>query len=125
MAISNTNQLLIRNIEALAASRPLLVNIADDGFIAQYLTQHKAAELDSYHTNYAEYKTSPRLSDARVRSHFCVHYVAKTKHDLAIMHFPKSKAEFGFTLAMLAESMTEDATIIIVGENKGGVKCAF
>jgi 16S rRNA (guanine1207-N2)-methyltransferase len=124
MAISNINQLLIRNIEALTATRPLLVNIADDGFIAQYLALHRAAKLDCYHTNYAEYQTSQRLSNASVSAHFCVEYVTKVKHDLAIIHFPKSKAEFSFTLAMLAESMTDDATIVIVGENKAGVKSA-
>lgn len=124
MAISNINQLLIRNIEALAATQPLLVNIADDGFIAQYLALHTLATIDSYHTNYAEYKTTERINSPRVRSHFCVEYVAATKHDMAIIHFPKSKAEFSFILAMLAESMTEDATIVIIGENKGGVKSA-
>ncbi|AZQ85832.1 methyltransferase domain-containing protein [Colwellia sp. Arc7-635] len=124
MATSNINQLLIRNIDALSATTPLLVNIADDGFITQYLTQHGAAKVDSYHTNYAEYKTCQQLNNARVQAHFCVEYIAKNKHDMAIIHFPKSKAEFAFTLAMLAESMTEDATIVIVGENKGGIKSA-
>lgn len=124
MAISNINQLLIRNIEALAATRPLLVNIADDGFLTQYLDQHTTAIIDSYHTNYAEYQIVQRLNNTRIQSHFCVQYSTKAKHDLAIIHFPKSKAEFSFTLAMLAESMTEDATIIMVGENKGGIKSA-
>jgi 16S rRNA (guanine1207-N2)-methyltransferase len=124
MAISNINQLLNRNIEALAATRPLLVNIADDGFISHYLSQHSAAHIDSYHTNYAEYKTCQQVKNSRVDAHFCVEYIAKTKHDMAIIHFPKSKAEFSFTLAMLAESMTDDAAIVIVGENKAGVKSA-
>jgi len=124
MAISNINQLLIRNIEALSATRPLLVNIADDGFIGQYLAQHPTAHLDSYHSNYSEYKATQRLENSRVKSHFCVEYQAKSQHDMAIIHFPKSKAEFSFTLAMLAESMSENATIIIVGENKAGVKSA-
>lgn len=124
MAISNINQLLIRNIEALAATRPLLVNIADDGFITQYLSQHSTANIDSYHTNFAEYNTCQHIENARVQAHFGVEYVAKAKHDMAIIHFPKSKAEFCFTLAMLAESMTDDATIVMVGENKGGVKSA-
>jgi len=124
MAISNINQLLIRNLEALVATRPLLVNIADDGFIAQYLAQHSVIQLDSYHSNYAEYQATKRIANPRVQSHFAVQYQAKSRHDLAIIHFPKSKAEFGFTLAMLAESMLEDATIIIVGENKGGIKSA-
>jgi 16S rRNA (guanine1207-N2)-methyltransferase len=124
MAINNINQLLIRNIEALSAKRPLLVNIEDQGFITQYLSQRSVANIDSYHTNYAEYKTCLQIKNARVNAHFCVEYVAKTKHDMAIIHFPKSKAEFSFTLAMLAESMTDNATLVIVGENKGGVKSA-
>ena len=124
MAISNINQLLIRNIEALSALTPLLVNVADDGFIAQYLSQHNTANINSYHTNYAEYKACQQLKSDRVQAHFCVEYVAKAKHDMAIIHFPKSKAEFSFTLAMLADSMTDNATIVIVGENKGGVKSA-
>ncbi|MGB1262685.1 MAG: methyltransferase [Cognaticolwellia sp.] len=124
MAISNINQLLIRNIEALAAKNPLLVNIADDGFIAHYCAQYSTAKLDSYHSNYAEYKSTQQLNHARVTSHFGVQYISESKHDLAIIHFPKSKAEFAFTLAMLAASMADDATIIIVGENKGGIKSA-
>ncbi|UUO24024.1 methyltransferase [Colwellia sp. M166] len=124
MAISNINQLLIRNLEAFAATRPLLVNIADDGFIAQYLVQHNVTQLDSYHSNYAEYQAAKRIVNPRIKSHFCVEYQAKNQHDMAIIHFPKSKAEFSFTLAMLAQSMAKDATIIIVGENKGGIKSA-
>ena len=122
MAKSNINQLLIRNIDALTACRPLLVNIADDGFINQYLAKYATASIDCYHTNYAEYNISQTLNTSRVTSHFCVEYVTKIKHDLAIIHFPKSKAELSFTLAMLADAMTSDATIIIVGENKGGIK---
>lgn len=124
MAISNINQLLIRNLEALAAARPLLVNIADDGFIAQYLTQHNPIQLNSYHSNFAEYQITKQLNNPLVESHFGVQYQTENLHDLAIIHFPKSKAEFTFTLAMIAESMSEDATIIIVGENKGGIKSA-
>ena len=124
MTTSNINQLLIRNIDALSAASPLLVNIEDNGFIAQYLSKYSNANIDSYHTNYAQYSAIQQLNSNRVNAHFCVEYVAKNKHDLAIIHFPKSKAEFAFTLAMLADSMAEDATIVIVGDNKGGIKSA-
>lgn len=124
MAISNINQLLIRNISDISALAPLFVNIANDGIIDQYLAHHTAAKLDCYHTNFADYKLSQAVKSERVSSHFCVEYKAQIKHDLVIINFPKSKAEYSFTLAMLAESMTEDATVIIVGENKGGIKSA-
>lgn len=124
MAISNINQLLIRNIDSISATTPLFVNIVNDGIIAEYLTHHTTAKITCYHTNFADYKLSQIAKNNQVTSHFCVEYKAQAKHDLVIINFPKSKAEFGFTLAMLAESMTEDATVIIVGENKGGIKSA-
>lgn len=124
MAISNINQLLIRNIDSISAASPLLVNISNDGFITKYLAHHSMAKIACYHTNFTDYKLSQTVNSKQVVSHFCVEYKAQEKHDLVIINFPKSKAEFGFTLAMLAESMTEDASVIIVGENKGGIKSA-
>ncbi len=124
MATSNINQLLIRNIDGISATTPLFVNITNDGFIVEYLTHHAMANITCYHTNFADFKLSQAVKSKQVTSHFCVQYKAQVKHDLVIINFPKSKAEFGFTLAMLAESMTEDATVIIVGENKSGIKSA-
>jgi 16S rRNA (guanine1207-N2)-methyltransferase len=124
MATSNINKLLIRNINAISATTPLFVNITNDGFIAEYLTHHPIANITCYHTNFADYKLSQAVESKQVSSHFCVEYKAQVKHDLVIINFPKSKAEFGFTLAMLAESMAEDACVIMVGENKGGIKSA-
>lgn len=124
MAISNINQLLIRNIDGISATNLLLVNIVDDGFITQYLAHHTATNINCYHTNFADHKLSEAVKNERVTSHFCAEYKTKLKHDLVIINFPKSKAEFAFTLAMLANSMTEDASVIIVGENKSGIKSA-
>jgi 16S rRNA (guanine1207-N2)-methyltransferase len=124
MATSNINQLLIRNIDGISATTPLFVNITNDGFIAEYLAHHPKANITCYHTNFADYKLSQAVKSQQVTSRFCVEYKTQAKHDLVIINFPKSKAEFGFTLAMLAESMTEDASVIMVGENKGGIKSA-
>lgn len=124
MATSNISQLLIRNIDGISASAPLLVNLTDDGFISEYLLHHSQAKVSCYHTNFADYQLSHSHTDSRVQSHFCAEYKSSIKHDLVIMQFPKSKAEFGFTLAMLASVVTDDATVIIVGENKSGIKSA-
>ncbi len=92
MAISNINQLLIRNLEALAATRPLLVNIADDGFIAQYLAQHSVIQLDSYHSNYAEYQATKRIANHRVQSHFAVRIPGKKSTRLSNYSFPQKQS---------------------------------
>jgi 16S rRNA (guanine1207-N2)-methyltransferase len=64
MATSNINQLLMRNIDGLSATRPLLVNIEDHGFITQYLNHYSKASIDSYHTNYAQYKAYQQLNNS-------------------------------------------------------------
>lgn len=124
MATSNISQLLLRNINEISAANPLFVNLTDDGFITEYLSHHSQANITCYHTNFADYQLSQSIADERVQSHFCAEYQTPLSHDLVIMTFPKSKAEYGFTLAMLANSVTKDATIIIVGENKSGIKSA-
>lgn len=125
-SVNNINQLLIRNIDTLTSASPLLVNIADDGFIEHYLqtnlAQYPTAIINSYHTNFSDYLQAKKVENKQVKTHFCVEYETEERHDLIIMTFPKSKAEFNFTLAILAESITEDANIIIVGENKSGIK---
>lgn len=124
MALGNINQLLLRNIDQFTAKSPLFVNIDADGFIEQYLSENPESVVDCYYTNFAQHTATKKLTSARCTSHFCAHYQTTKKHDLIIISFPKSKAEFSFTLAMLAAVATDDALIIIVGENKGGIKSA-
>lgn len=122
MVSNNINQLLLRNIDALAAQAPLFVNIEADQFFAQYVIDNPDSNLDCYYTNFALHTRCQQLTSTNIRSHFCAHYQSEQKHDLVVLNFPKSKAEFGFTLAMLATTVTEEAMIVIVGENKSGIK---
>ena len=94
-------------------------------YLNKNIAQYPATTINSYHSNFAEYQLTKNIKSDRIIAHFGVKYNTDIKHDLVIMTFPKSKAEFSFTLAMLADSMTDDATVIIVGDNKGGIKsCA-
>lgn len=124
MAENNVNQLLSRNIDALSANTPLFVNIESDGFFTEYLSHYPNAHLNCYYSNFSQYNNCDLPPETRLTSHFCAHYQSDKKHDLVVMSFPKSKAEFAFTLAMLAASTTPDALIVIVGENKSGIKSA-
>ena len=42
--------------------------------------------------------------------------------DVVIIQFPKSKAELTFTLAMVSASLSKECLVLIVGENKSGIK---
>jgi 16S rRNA (guanine1207-N2)-methyltransferase len=122
MSVNNINQLLLRNTELLAATSPLLVNIPVDNFYPEYQQLFPAAKLHSYHSNFQQFQIANNLSLKNTKHTFSAQYQTKAKHDLVIIQFPKSKAELTFTIAMLAEVVTENATLLIVGENKSGIK---
>ncbi|WP_286271393.1 methyltransferase [Thalassotalea hakodatensis] len=120
MFLTNLSQVLARHDDLLIASSPLLVNMPQDNF-ANHLQQISSAdEITFYDTQYDAYL----FRDNTVKSNAIFHsqYQSKTLHDLVIMTFPKSKKELTFTLAMLSANLSENARILIVGENKSGIK---
>ena len=130
MSLSNTSQLLLRNIELLDASNPLFINFVADSMISEYLSHYPQTKITCYNTNFEYYDYLQQKlqqlqpDNDRPNCYFSAQYAARIKHDLVIIHFPKSKAELQFTLAMLSEYLATDARILIVGENKGGIKSA-
>ena len=124
MPLSNPSQLLLRNVDLLAASNPLLVNPPADQLTTEYQQNYLTAQLTCFTYNYADYLWL-KDSYSNTTCYFDSQYHGDIKHDLAVIFFPKSKHEFSYTLAMLAEHLSSDAKILIVGENKGGVKSAI
>jgi len=122
MTISNLSQVLARNIDALEASDPLIINLPIDGFIDEYSQRFKFNTFTYLTTNFEQYLLAEKHYAHKLKAHFCVEYKSETKHDLVVIAFPKSKTELNFTLAMIAEQIQPDARIIVVGENKSGIK---
>ena len=119
MSDSNITQILSRNIDLLDSTRPLLVNLTDNSIFSELNKAFDGCEVTSYHNNFKYYQADKNRG---YTSHFGVEYQSSTPHDLVVIAFPKSKAELNFTLAMLASSIADDATIIVVGDNKSGIK---
>ena len=132
MSISNISQILLRNSELLSANTPLFINLTADGFIESYLVDNPKAKINCHNTNYIDYLAINNLTintltlnnkyNTKVTSSFDTEYKSDIKHDLVIINFPKSKDELAFTFAMIAPYLLNDAKIILVGENKGGVQ---
>ena len=120
--LDNINQLLLRNDDLLNAKSPLFINLPVDDFFKTYQTLYPQAELTFYNTNYQRHQQIQRLALVKSTSVFAACYQSEVKHDLVIIQFPKSKAELNFTLAMLATYTTEECLVLIVGENKSGIK---
>jgi 16S rRNA (guanine1207-N2)-methyltransferase len=120
--LNNINQLLLRNSDLLNAKSPLFVNLPVDDFLQEYRSLYPKTTVTCYNTNYQLHQQTQQLQLAQVTSVFGASYQSDSKHDLVIIKFPKSKAELTFTLAMLADSVPQESLVLVVGENKSGIK---
>lgn len=121
MSSSNLSQVLLRNSDYLSANSVLLVNLPADGFIHEYQSLYPQITLAYFTTNFEQH-LAVKQSSPTIDNQFGVTFESEARFDLIILAFPKTKAEFAFTLHALQKNMTEDARIMVVGENKGGVK---
>lgn len=122
MQSTSLTQVLLRNPEHLTATSILLINMPADNLVAELveLNNHKNIHcLDFFYNQHLGH--TKQLPEASCT--FDANYNTKDKqHDLVIMQFPKSKQELQFTFAMIAKSLTAQARILIIGDNKGGIK---
>lgn len=122
MPLNNISQLLFRNRDILKANTPLFINLLPDSFVAQYALEQPSAHITCYNTNFEYYQQFIKNKSVKIDCVFSAEYQTEKKHDLVIVNFPKSKEELNFTLAMIAHCVTEETKLLIVGENKGGIK---
>ncbi|TLU67157.1 methyltransferase [Thalassotalea litorea] len=118
--LSNPSQLLMRNDDLLQAATPLLVNCPDPEFCRQLQTLNPDAAISAFNVNFAEHQKI--ASVANIDARFSEQYQTDKSHDLIIIYFPKSKHEFLYLLSMLASVLHKDGLVLVVGDNKGGVK---
>ena len=122
MPLSSVSQLLLRNTECLQAQSLLLVNMPADNLTNELATINPSASISVFNNNLQNHQLVRHFSP-NVETHFAAFYHTDSRqHDLIIMQFPKSKKELYFNLAMLAHCCSLETKILIVGDNKGGVK---
>lgn len=124
MSLSNLSQVLLRNIDLLACQQALLVNFPVDGLYQEWLTEHPDTKIHYFTNNKATANELANISHNNVNHSFGSFFTEKLSIDLAIIAFPKSKAELAYSLAMIAPYLTANANVLFVGENKGGIKSA-
>jgi len=122
MALSNVNQILLRNIDLLEGDEPLLINLDAEQLITPWQAHYPSANLTCFNNNFGQHQAIKKHTSDSVSSLFGSHYVGKKSHDLVVIAFPKSKPELAYTLAMIAPYVSEQTCIIFVGDNKGGIK---
>jgi len=122
MPFSNVSQLLLRNTDYLKAKAPLLINMPADNLTNELAAINPYSIVTIFNNNFQNHHLASDLSPT-AQTHFGAYYHnTAIKHDLVIMQFPKSKKELFLNLAMLSHCCLPECRILIVGENKGGIK---
>lgn len=117
--LSAPSQLLMRSADTFSQGKWLLVNPADSQ-IAQQLDN---PELKVFHQYFDVYQQSCAAGKPE-QHHFSAVYSTEEKFDGAVIYMPKSKDQAKMLIANVAACLNENASLLLVGENKGGVKSA-
>ena len=117
--LSAASQVLVRNAELFASGKWLLVN-PTDAHICQSLDNQ---DIAVFHQFYDIYQQSQRAGQA-TQHHFAVSYTTEQQFDGAVVYMPKSKEHARMLLANIAACLKPGASLMLVGENKSGVKGA-
>ncbi|MCL1076934.1 class I SAM-dependent methyltransferase [Parashewanella spongiae] len=117
--LTNPSQIIQRNDSLIADQRVLLLNHEADhlGRELSAATHVTALALDFNH----HLQLQPFAND-KLTLHFSHQLPTQTKFDTVVIYFPKAKplAEYLFSLA--AQYLDVGGQVLIVGENKGGIK---
>lgn len=115
--LSAPSQVLVRNEELFAQGKWLLVNPTD----AQIATQLKPADISVFHQYFDIYQQSCQQGNTK-QHRFSASYTADEKFDGAVIYVPKSKEQLKMLIANIAACLNPNASLLLVGENKGGIK---
>lgn len=115
--LSPASQLLVRNQERFSQGRWLLVNPQDSAVFTAL-----PGELYGYHQYFDIYQQASCRHPER--HHFGAEYPQNLKFDGVCIYMPKAKEQAEMLLANLVHCLVPGGQLLLVGDNKGGVKSA-
>ncbi|MCL9781072.1 16S rRNA (guanine(1207)-N(2))-methyltransferase RsmC [Vibrio sp. S4M6] len=117
-AYTAPSQIAQRQLEYFHGKHVLVAGEAEDKFPIE-LAEH-CESVSIFTTNYG-YHRQFNESNA-VKSDFGAEFSADSKANMVLLYWPKAKAEAEYLLAMLMSKLGEGTEIVVVGENRSGVK---
>lgn len=117
--LSAPSQLLMRSADTFAQGKWLLVN-PTDSHVTQQLNN---PEIKVFHQYFDIYQQSCAAGHSEQHK-FAAAYPCDEKFDGAVIYMPKSKDQAKMLIANVAACLNKNASLLLVGENKGGVKSA-
>lgn len=112
------SQITQRQFAYFAGKKVLVAGEVEDSFPIE-LSKHCDA-VTVFTTHYGYYRQLQASS--AVKSHFGAELTADITADLLLIYWPKAKLEAKFLLAMLLAKLPALCEVIVVGENRSGIK---
>ncbi|KIE21022.1 16S rRNA methyltransferase [Vibrio sinaloensis] len=112
------SQIAERQLAYFAGKHVLVAGEAEDLFPVE-LAKH-CESVSVFTTNYGYYRQlEPYDHITRV---FGAEFTQETQADMVLLYWPKAKAEADYLLAMLMAKLGSETEIVVVGENRSGIK---
>ncbi|MEZ8287876.1 16S rRNA (guanine(1207)-N(2))-methyltransferase RsmC [Vibrio sp. 10N.237.312.B06] len=112
------SQIAQRQLAYFEGKHVLVAGEAEDLFPVE-LAKH-CESVTVFTSNYSYYRQLEGCSI--IQRFYGAEFTEETKADLVMLYWPKAKAEAEFLLAMLFAKLGKDTEIVVVGENRSGVK---
>ncbi|MEL0649340.1 methyltransferase [Pseudoalteromonas agarivorans] len=117
--LTNPSLLLLRNSEELTGKSILVVNFVQDGFLSELKSLNPQSTITAFSYNHANGDFAKNINGIDV---LIDHTISGKGYDLVVLYYPKSKPELLMALDNIRAVIAKDAKLLVVGENKSGVK---
>ncbi|ELP5728094.1 16S rRNA (guanine(1207)-N(2))-methyltransferase RsmC [Vibrio vulnificus] len=117
-AYTAPSQIAERQLDYFHGKHVLVAGEIEDLFPLS-LTNH-CESVTVFTSNYSYFRQIQ--SNTNVSSYFGCEFDAETNADLLLLYWPKAKAEAEYLLAMLMSKLGKGCEIVVIGENRSGVK---
>ncbi|WP_372872134.1 methyltransferase [Shewanella sp.] len=118
--LTNPSQLLIRNSELLEEQRVLVLNFESDT-LCKTLLDH-CPEVTGLALDFNHYLNDCKSASSRLTLQFGYKLPGHDRFDVVVVYFPKAKALAPYLFALAAWHLAPEGLLVVVGENKGGIK---
>ncbi|WP_428771373.1 16S rRNA (guanine(1207)-N(2))-methyltransferase RsmC [Vibrio sp.] len=117
-AYTAPSQITQRQFDYFAGKHVLVAGEVED-LLPLELTEHAASvSIFTTHYGYARRLTG----NSKLQCYFGAEFTAETQADMLLLYWPKAKAEAEYLLAMLLARLGPGCEVVVVGENRSGVK---
>lgn len=118
MLITAPSQIAQRQIDYFLQKNILIAGEIEDEFSQELLNY--AASVHVFTAHYGVFKQLKKHQN--IPCHFGDTYTENNNCNMLLLYWPKAKAEARYLLAMLLPLLKEHAEVVVVGENRSGVK---